>query len=130
MYRIITIRVDGSQVHADVSKVPHWTELKNSVGGYIQIVPSFSTYEYCGYKYQRGTVYCDEEGKLKGYAVNRKATEAWYKAHGSRHNDCLVGDIVLIFKLGGVNKPAADEPMRFHPLSIGAVLAHKHKVVL
>lgn len=61
-----------------------YEELKDSIGGgWIEIV---------GLPDGRMIV-CDEEGKLKGFAVNASATEVWVSAFGP--TDVLVGDILI-----------------------------------
>jgi hypothetical protein len=56
---------------------------QNQVGGYIQMV----------ILKDGSQLICDEEGKLKGYPVNQKATfELWFPNFGA--TDELVGDVI------------------------------------
>ena len=59
-------------------------EMQAIVGGYIQVVPL---------KYNMQIV-CDEEGKLKGYPVNRLATDVWEDTFG-KGTDIIVGDVLI-----------------------------------
>ena len=63
-------------------------------GGYIQMVPQFGMYQG-----RKCVVFCDEEGKLKGYPPNNRATELWAQSLGIqpfRLGDHLVGDIAIL----------------------------------
>lgn len=63
-------------------------DYQTAVGGYIEeisINPS------------RLTMFANEEGKMKGLPVNKRATILWWLHNpGARHRDVLVGDVVLI----------------------------------
>jgi hypothetical protein len=72
--------------------------LQEAVGGYIEAVPYFSTYEG-----EPCVAFCNENGKLDGLSLNIRATEAWDigmggpLARGGRAmSDVLVGDVIII----------------------------------
>ena len=71
---------------------PQLKDLKEIVGGYVELVPYFNSYEkeYC-------IAFCDEEGKLphKKLPRNNVATILWYSVAGMR-TDYLVGPIAIV----------------------------------
>jgi hypothetical protein len=86
------IKVDGTVTTTLDKDSCTLEEVQGIVGGYIEPVPLFVTWE--GEPCQ---VWCDEEGKVKRKAINQKATEEWYDAVGAIvGNDVLVGDICIL----------------------------------
>jgi hypothetical protein len=61
------------------------------VGGYVQVVPLFNKFEGMSC-----VVLCDEEGKLKGYPPNTRATIEWKRCAPQVRDDMLVGNIVVV----------------------------------
>lgn len=61
------------------------------VGGLVQVVPYFERFGKIPC-----TVLCDEEGKLKGYPYNNRATLEWGRAPNRNGGDWLVGAVVVL----------------------------------
>ena len=80
------IKVDGtSETLNDLSL----ESMQKAVGGYIELVRSHqSEYDFI----------CDEEGKLKGYPINAKATHIAHEDKAPSLNDVLVGDVIVAKK--------------------------------
>lgn len=89
--KMIVLFADGRVVEEEKHSRVLLTELQAAVGGYIEVVPGFHTYEG-----NACVVYCDEEGKLKDKPVNATASQAWEDALGMFIGDVLVGDIVVL----------------------------------
>ena len=82
MEQPITHRIDD--------KEPTYEELKNMVGGYIELA----------YDDGNTQIICNEEGKIHGLPVNEEATKEWANQLG-KHSfyempDILVGDCVIL----------------------------------
>lgn len=90
--KLYVIKASGEVSEEALTNAPSLETLQSIVGGYIQIIPSFSTY--------RGAecvAFCNEEGKLDGLPVNRSASVAWQQAVGRfRIDDFLVGDVAVV----------------------------------
>lgn len=99
MVNIFIVRTDGSTKH-DQCPVDSLSVYQNAVGGYIEVVPSFTKCEING-KIENVITLCDEEGKLKNKPVNMKATELWHRNLGhigiDHPKDFLVGDIAFVY---------------------------------
>lgn len=82
-------------------KSPSLDILQHLVGGYIQIVPGFSSFEVLGEK-RRCVVYCDEDGIQKQLRPNPTATKLWVKASPLAARDpdfyMLFGPVVVTVK--------------------------------
>lgn len=78
MEQPITHRIDD--------KEPTYEEIKNMVGGYIEIA----------YDDGNTQIICNEEGKIHGLPVNEEATREWEKLLGKNPLDILVGDCVIL----------------------------------
>ena len=81
--RIATLyKTDGSVMKVSpIGNKFTLAELQGFVGGYIELVPC------------RGTVYCNEEGRLRGLPINEKATtQAALRGFSSV---ILVGDVLF-----------------------------------
>lgn len=65
-------------------------ELKAAVGGWIELVPLFESYDdkHC-------VAFCNEEGKLNGLPVNTRATKLWHDQVDFQLSDVLVGSVVV-----------------------------------
>lgn len=99
-YKYIIIHPDGKLVCETHEKLPHWKGIQKYVEGPFQIVPYFSSLTFDGKKYNRGTAYCNEEGKLKGMAPNMLASAAWLKAcpQGDPRRMSIAGPLLFIAK--------------------------------
>ena len=82
MEQPITHRIDD--------KEPTYEEIKNMVGGYIEIA----------YDDGNTQIVCNEEGKIHGLPVNEEATKEWAKLLGKNSfyemPDILVGACVIL----------------------------------
>lgn len=80
------IKVDGtSETLKDLSL----ESMQKAVGGYIEVVSSpQSKYDFV----------CNEEGKLKGYFINAKATALAQINNALSTDDVLVGDVIMAKK--------------------------------
>jgi len=92
----LLIKVDGTRVEVkgdNPDGILSYEQLKEAVGGgYIQSVacdPAVTG----GYDH----FYCDEEGKLKGFPINRAATDL---STLTMVGDVLVGDIIFCKTVG------------------------------
>jgi hypothetical protein len=88
---LITIKPDGAIERKPITAPPELSELQTAVGGYIEKVPMFDTFEK-----KTCVALCNEEGKLKRLPVNEEATFLWHEQNGGMISDCLVGTVVLI----------------------------------
>lgn len=80
------IKTDGTEeILNDLSL----ESMQKAVGGYIEVV-SFPQSKFL--------FVCDEEGKLKGYPFNAKATELAHSAMALSPDDVLVGDVIVAQK--------------------------------
>lgn len=71
------IKTDGS-IHMEMySKKPGLKALQTYVGGWIELVPKFSQFEYAGMKYTRGELYANDMGRLQSFPLNQNATDLW-----------------------------------------------------
>ena len=78
--------------------------LQGAVGGYIELVPMFTTYGERNGPRERCVAFCDEDGKLKDLPVNFLAQALWqdaifYRPDGSlvmAMTDVLVGPIAIV----------------------------------
>jgi len=78
----------------DLDKPPELKTLQELVGGYIEMVPRFTSFagEAC-------IAYCNEDGKMKRLPVNAEMTVLWAQNLGTTINmmrDELRGPIVVI----------------------------------
>lgn len=88
---IVAIRPDGSVVAYDCKATLE--NLQFIVGGNVEVVPFFN-------KIGDGlscAVLCNEEGKLRQYPINTRATLEWAKCYNlAGSHDMLVGDVVVL----------------------------------
>jgi hypothetical protein len=73
----------------DLSRPPHPQELRDGVGGDIEIIPRFERFEG-----QPCVAFCDKHGKHSGKPFNQRATALWLRQF--RTKDYLAGDIVIV----------------------------------
>lgn len=95
MGKITIIYQNGEAAPAPCSNLTLET-MQKAVGGCIETVPYFTSYE--GEKY---VAYCDGEGKLKDYPINKVATLLWYdQLHRAGiappYADVLVGAVLIV----------------------------------
>jgi hypothetical protein len=89
--KLTTITVDGSITSRTISKPPLLEELQKIVGGYIETVPYFNTYEG-----ERAVAFCNEKGKLHNLPLNITATALWMRQVQGAIADALVGNIAIV----------------------------------
>lgn len=94
--KIVTIKTTGEVSEVDVTTASILPILREIVGGHIEQVPFFDTYDYNNKKVHC-VVFCNEEGKLEQLDTNEFATIHWYRSAGRSLNDILVGDIAIVF---------------------------------
>jgi hypothetical protein len=75
-----TIQPNGVQTTEIRLTAPTLQELKDRVGGYIEIVPNFVTFKGIGGAIVPCVAFCDEEGLLKGLPFNWRASNDWKDA--------------------------------------------------
>ena len=99
-YKYITIAPDGKLTCETHKKLPDWKEIQKYVGGSFQLVPYFSSLEYDGTKYNRGTAYCNEEGWVRGLQPNYLASACWMKAcpKGDPNRMKIAGTLLFVVK--------------------------------
>lgn len=89
---MIVIGIDGSQIVTRLTAPPTIEQLHAAVGGYIEMVPFFTTFEG-----NECVAFCNEEGKLEGLPPNIPAQILWQIAvRRVIRDDLLVGPIVVI----------------------------------
>lgn len=103
----IRLNTDGTQVVTPTEKSPDLDMMKSRIdGGYLELVPYFTLFEYEG-ELRRCVAFCDENGKMKNFNMNRRATTLWDRClkqqgmpglirHGALQ-DFLVGPILIVF---------------------------------
>jgi hypothetical protein len=101
MYIYITVKPDGALASEVKKNRPDYKEVQKYVGGIMQIVPYFSSLEYDGKKYNRGTAYCNEEGWLLGLPPNPLASACWMKAcpKGDPERMHIAGTLLFVAKV-------------------------------
>src|SRR5262245_12882175 len=99
---MVTFAAGEAQRIREFDRAPTLDELKTAIGGgWIESVPYFDHIEWQG-KWRRCWAICDEEGKLKGFDINPRATLLWGKVLSAKHgvlrmNDILVGPVAVLF---------------------------------
>jgi hypothetical protein len=94
--QILTIRTDGSRKVTPLGAPPTLELLQKEVGGSIETVPNFDTFEG-----KPAVAFCNEEGKIDGLPLNGPATKIWAEALDLKvgnvpWSDVLVGDVIII----------------------------------
>jgi hypothetical protein len=89
--KAIVIPVEGPLVEIDLADEGNLKVLQNAVGGYIEAVavPDFISGA------DEATAYVDEEGKLTGLPINRRATDFMVPGVGLSYGDYIAGPMVL-----------------------------------
>lgn len=102
---IVVISPKNEKTITELERQPNVSVYQKAVGGYIETVPYFDTYEHNG-EVKTCIVFCDEEGKLKGKDYNLPATMLWRLSLERcgrwipgllPDKDFLVGDIAIVF---------------------------------
>jgi hypothetical protein len=89
----VILKTDGTRVDNGTPSTS-LEVLQAAVGGYIEIVPHFTTFES-----QRCVAFCNKDGKSQGLHFNDAATTAWQQAQlrlGISIDDILVGDVLIM----------------------------------
>lgn len=86
-----TLHAGGGETRHELDRAATLDELQAAVGGYIESVAGFETYEG-----QPAWVIVNEEGKLKGLQPNERATKLWEAQTGVVGWDVLMGDVVIL----------------------------------
>jgi hypothetical protein len=93
----VLLRADGTKLIRQHEAPLNLEFLQRAVGGYAQIVPYFTTYEYGGVL-RKVVAFCNENGKIERRPVNDQAYLAWCEAVGRIiTEDTLVGDILVVW---------------------------------
>lgn len=71
-------------------------ELRESVGGDIELIPCFNEIVIDGTKW-KCVAFCNEHGKLNRLPMNNQATEMWWNTMKFVTDDYLVGDIAVVY---------------------------------
>lgn len=100
MYEVLIIKTTGEIVRSTQPKPPSYEQQKAAVGGYIQTIPFFTKADVLGLHLSRGTAYANEEGRLHGLPINRRAMDMWRKScpKGSPDRMVLCGDVIFYAK--------------------------------
>jgi hypothetical protein len=86
------LKMDGSRLVFARDSMPDLDTLQIYVGGYVQEVPRFNTFER-----KPCIALCDVDGKAKARPINKQATSAWYACLSpTQIADVLVGDVVVL----------------------------------
>lgn len=92
--RLIIIPPHGEITDNRINAAPTLAELQHHVGGYVQIVPEFNTYDKMNCE-----VYVNEEGLLIGQECNGRASDAYRQQLRGPYNSGftnLVGPAVIV----------------------------------
>ena len=94
---MVVIATNGDTNATVYDRALELEDLSKAVGGYIEIVPRFTSFSWHG-SAERCVAFCNEEGKLNGLELNQVATLLWHSALGRRSvNDVLVGPVAIVF---------------------------------
>ncbi len=99
--KLTIIKTDGSVHIEPLDKPSNLEKLQTAVGGSIQIVPMFETFNWSldptdVKKAVECVAFCNEEGKLHGLPFNRLATLLWSNFFDFPLRDILLGDVAII----------------------------------
>lgn len=84
----------GKIVRKDLVKPPALEELKEAVGGYIELIPGFEAIQV-GKALVPCVAFCNEEGKLKGLPVNIRFQAIWPEPWCNM--DMVAGPVVILY---------------------------------
>lgn len=87
--KVIVIPPEGRAEERVISQ--DLRNLQGIVGGYIEAVNTM--YDVAGVP--QAIFWCNEEGKLKGLPLNRRATALWYTIEGGPTGDHFCGTVIL-----------------------------------
>jgi len=82
------LHTDGRMTQLPIRE-PTLEELQKAVGGYIEVL-------YIRWLERPAMMILDEEGKLKRYPVNAKATHTALATAGIAKDDLICGDVVVL----------------------------------
>lgn len=89
--KMTIIRTDGLVEIRTLDGQPKLEDLQAIVGGYIELVPLFGTWQG-----EEAAMFCNEDGKGSALPINRAATALWHGAAHGDTGDVLVGDVVIV----------------------------------
>jgi hypothetical protein len=89
--RMFIIKTNGDISMQELVEAPTLDVLQKGVGGYIEKVPMFDTWDG-----KTCVCFCNEEGKLNSLPLNQVATNAWFHQNLGAISDVLVGDVVIL----------------------------------
>lgn len=92
LYRMTVISDRGVVTHHIQPKAFSLEQLQKAVGGYIETIGFFTTFEG-----KRCKAYADEEGKVHAKAFNRIATYLWQEQF--QNATTLVGDVAILTRV-------------------------------
>jgi hypothetical protein len=72
------------------------SQLREVVGGYIEVVPRFSKFALDD-RTVTCVAFCNEMGKLHNLPYNMRATELWHTQLGFDPHDVLAGDVAIVW---------------------------------
>lgn len=105
MIHVLTIPVQGGLEVKGYDRKDELDWLQTAVGGYIEVVTASESV----------TFIVNEEGKLKGLPINKRATELWWSLNpAARGADVLVGTVLVA---GGTGDDG--ETQSVHPAILG-----------
>lgn len=98
--KMIIISPRGEIAAQDFNEHISLKTLQHAVGGYIEAVPYFNSYNG-----EKCVAFTNEEGKLVGLSPNRAATTLWYQQlmekfpnlDSNEFGDFLVGNLVIVY---------------------------------
>lgn len=89
--KMITVLVTGVIEEVEISAPPSLAEMQRAVGGYIEQIPIFRTYQGAP-----AVAFCNEEGKIYQLPRNERATALWQESAHRPIYDHLVGPVLII----------------------------------
>ena len=100
-YHSFILRANGKiEALPPSSKAPSYDVLSKAVGGMIETIPHWTTFEHLGVRYTRGVAYCNENGLTERRPYNPLATHCWRHACplGDPSRMTLLGDVIFYAK--------------------------------
>jgi hypothetical protein len=96
---MLVIQTNGEIIETQHDRVPDTTVIHEALGGYLELVPYFTTIDLHGRVY-RCVAFCNEHGKMNNLPDNERANIIWQVAQIRLNlytDDHLVGPIVVLF---------------------------------
>lgn len=87
---LTTIRCDNTISCTELDKPPTLTALQEIVGGLIQIIPRFTTFQD-----HRCVAFCNEEGLIHRLPVNGIVSVLWHQM-GIPESEIILGDVAIV----------------------------------